>query len=335
MESDNIDIEKLIATRANNNKVAWMMADYINNTPRQITPPLIDELKKDYQLDEDFLYRILLFNFMGLDIEANKSDSFIAEKYLQEGITRLSATEYISNPYYTHIAILEETTRHWQLTYDEYKPYEAFIYRDISLLDDYTEIPHLGYFEKSFRFPLVKQDGREWMAIKPNEIETMKAPLNEIKGKVITFGLGLGYFTFMASQKENVSDITVIELDKEVINLFNQYILPQFNHPEKVHIIQADAFDFMQHQLPKLHLDYAFVDLWHDAADGLNMYLKAKKLEYLSPETHFLYWIEETLLSALRWNIFEEVVHKNNSVERIEQLLSDNHLRKLAGSIRM
>lgn len=310
-----------------------MIADYINNTPKQISAEMIEKWEKEYQLDKAFLYHILLTNFMGMNIEDNETDKFIAEKYLREGITKLSVEEYRDNAYYHHIVIQEETTPHWQLTYDSYAPYEAFIWRDITLLDDYTEIPHLGYFEDAFRFPIVMQNGREWMAIKPNEIETMKAPLKEIQGKVITFGLGLGYFTFMASEKTDVIDITVVELDREVIKLFERYILPQFNHPEKIHIVQADAFEFMQRQLPKRDFDYAFVDLWHDAADGLEMYLKTKRIEHLSPQVQFLYWIEETLLSALRWNVFDEIIRHNKSIETIKQLLSDDNLKKTASGM--
>ena len=36
-----------------------------------------------------------------------------------------------------------------------------------------------------------------------------------------------------------------------------------------------------------------FADLWHDAADGLPMYERLKKMEVPGPE--YRYWIEKTL----------------------------------------
>jgi spermidine synthase len=140
------------------------------------------------------------------------------------------------------------------------------------------------------------------MAIKPSEIRSMRKPVSCVSGNVITFGLGLGYYTFMVSQKNEVEHITVVERDSSIIHLFQDYILPQFPHKEKVSIIQSDAFKYMKEQMPKEHFDYAFVDLWHDSSDGLPLYLKARKLAEDIPQTHFLYWVENTLRSAENWN---------------------------------
>ena len=54
----------------------------------------------------------------------------------------------------------------------------------------------------------------------------MKLPVERAKGKVLTFGLGLGYFAYMCSLKEEVESVTVVEKDKSVIKLFNEIILP-------------------------------------------------------------------------------------------------------------
>lgn len=118
-------------------------------------------------------------------------------------------------------------------------------------------------------------------------------------GCVVTFGLGLGYYAYMVSEKSAVESVTIVEKDSVVISLFKTYILPQFPGKQKVTIIQADAFEYAIHQMPVRKYNYAFVDLWHDVLDGYPLYLEMKKMESLSPETTFLYWIEDSLLSYI------------------------------------
>ena len=82
------------------------------------------------------------------------------------------------------------------------------------------------------------------MLITPNEINTMQPVIDNVSGNVVTFGLGLGYFAYMCSIKNNVNGITIVEKDKNVIELFEKYILPQFEYKDKIKIVNSDAFDF-------------------------------------------------------------------------------------------
>ena len=111
----------------------------------------------------------------------------------------------------------------------------------------------------------------------------------------------------MCSEKPEVTSITVVEKSENVIRLFEKYILPQFSHPEKVKIINADAFYYAEFDMPEKNYDVAFVDTWRDASDGTPMYVRMKKLEHLSPSTKFIYWIENFLISRERALRFEEL----------------------------
>ena len=42
-------------------------------------------------------------------------------------------------------------------------------------------------------------------------------------------------------------------------------------------------------------IDYVFCDLWHDASDGKDLYLKLKKFEEKYKNIKFDYWIEKTI----------------------------------------
>ena len=57
--------------------------------------------------------------------------------------------------------------------------------------------------------------------------------------------------------------------------------------------------------MPSEEYDYAFVDTWRDASDGVPMYERMKALEHLSKSTVFSYWIESFILSRKRAQKYE------------------------------
>ena len=176
----------------------------------------------------------------------------------------------------------------------EYEPYEIFVYNDLEKMDDGRLIPQIGYFEEKYYFPCVYENGREWMLITPNEINTMKRYIGEAFGDVTTYGLGLGYYAYMVSNKDNVKSVTIVEKDKEVISLFKKYILPQFKNKDKIKIVCSDAFIYHKKHIKT---DYVFVDIWHDPSDGVELYRQFKMIE--RPNTKYGYWIEKTMLSYM------------------------------------
>jgi spermidine synthase len=127
----------------------------------------------------------------------------------------------------------------------------------------------------------------------------MKEPVAQAFGSVLTYGLGLGYYAYMTSEKDNVERVTIVESNEDVIQLFSKYILPQFKHSHKIKIIQSDAFKYAGEHMSKGNYDYVFTDLWHDVSDGIDLYLRMKKYEEQSPSTVFSYWIEKSILCYL------------------------------------
>jgi hypothetical protein len=107
-------------------------------------------------------------------------------------------------------------------------------------------------------------------------------------------------------------------------------------------VVQADAFDYAERLMPQQHFSFAFVDLWHDAADGVPLYRKMKRLEHGSPSTRFEYWVEDTLLSHLRWTHFSQITdalrHRSDSLlgihscEEVKRQLGNKYLREWAKS---
>lgn len=323
--------EQLRALRKANNDVAWTMAEYIDETPCSISPSLISEVNPGGRFQEEAIVAALIAGFSGID-----ENDRLLNGYFNESVKKLDAEEYARNPYLQTIVFPDVSSAHWKFTHYTYKPYEIFIRDDIRVDRSLQEIPQLGYFNCRFTYPAVEQDGREWMAVKPSEIATMQPVIDLVCGNVVTFGLGLGYFTFMTSQKPEVESITVVERDEEAISLFKTYILPQFPNKDKVRIVQSDAFEYMEVRMSNpsdSDFDFAFVDLWHDTSDGLEAYLRARKIESGLKEsgcrTEFHYWVEKSLLSAYRWNMFESVLDTCSTIEEAYDRLSDQSLKNL------
>ena len=151
--------------------------------------------------------------------------------------------------------------------------------------------------ENNIQYLAVLENNNEWMLITPNEINTMQPIIDEVKGNVVAFGLGLGYFAYMAGIKDDVNSVTIVERDENVIKLFEENILSKFSCKNKIKIIKCDAFEFAKDMNG---YDYAFVDLWHDVSDGVDLYLKMRSME--KENIKYRYWIEDSLLSWIRWN---------------------------------
>ena len=326
------EIKELEKIKKENFLVFKITAEYLNKFPCLVTSEIMQEIKGDAYISEEKYFALFLSLALSEDDE---SGDFLNNEYFSHSVKRLDPKEYKENPYYKNIKIPKKSEKNWDLGYQSYKPYEGFIYDDIELTAHYREIPKIGFFSEEFSFPTVFENGVEWMAIKPNEIETMKPHIEKMWGDVAVFGLGLGYFAYMISLKNDVKSITIVERDKSVIDLFEKYILPQFENKEKIKIVKMDAFDFAKNEMKKHHFDTAFVDLWHDVSDGLDLYLKMKKCEGYS-KAKFHYWIEKSILSHMRWQVFEGILAKiesgkmKMSLDEIKNSISDEGLRKLA-----
>lgn len=303
MKYESLDEKRqLYHIRDMNFEVLRMYSDYLNQCPRFIRADMIDEIAGDGYVPKEDAFLFLFQAVFQIEPESDPYHREITERYLRPSIRLLDCKDYENNPYYKNIHIEPVRCGQWEFKREKYTPYEAFIFDDIIVKEDYVEIPRLGFFDREFSFPAVLQNGREWMFITPNEINTMQPIIEEVKGQVVTFGLGMGYFAYMVSEKEDVDGITIVERDQTVIDLFEQYILPQFPHARKVHVVKEDAFDFVDTEC--FPFDYAFVDLWHDASDGVDLYKKMKKYEKRHSDTIFRYWIEKTLKSYIRWSQF-------------------------------
>ena len=298
------DIKK---TREANFRLLHLFSLYINERADFISPDMVNEVAQVGSFSPDEAFLLLLAEACGIHPTDGGGDSEFFSRFFAPSVSRLDPEKYRNDPYYRHIRFPDVSDGDWELSNCVCKAWQAFIWDDVRPDASLCELPPLGYFSEDFSYPVVLENGREWMLVTPNEVETIRPAVRSARGRVVTFGLGLGYFPFMASEKPDVERIVVVEKDPAVIRLFRQYILPQFRYPEKIELVNDDAFEYMEKTMPGCSFDYAYADIWHDAGDGLPFYLRFNKYEERFPRTEFGYWIEETMLSYLRWYDFDRM----------------------------
>ena len=312
-----------------NYKITRLYALYLERFPEIITKEMIDTLCDDGQIDKKSAIVALLCEIFGIDAEKSSEDRQLIREYLTPSVRILNAEKYRNNSYYKNINIPSIKDGAWEFKFESYPAYRGVICHDMMLYPDMKEIPPLGFFCEDFSFPAVLENGNEWMTLTPVDLDTCEDAIEQAHGKVITFGLGLGYYAYMVSEKENVDSVTVVEKSAEVIRLFNKHILPQFPNKNKIKIINADAFKYAEAQMPGECYDVAFVDTWRDASDGEPMYVKMKKLEQLSPDTKFLYWIENFLISRHRAIRYDNLCKAVENGEDTAPISYENFLKAL------
>lgn len=278
-----------------NNILFKKLSVFINHEADFIRPEFIESLCRDCDISKEEAYCFTLAASIDLDTEKNPRDAEIFEEYFPDMVHLLKNKDYENNPYLKNIKIPTKKLGKWELCYKTYVPYQAFVFDDPKITHDGKIIPQIGFFEKEFSYPAVLESGTEWMLITPNEINTMRAPISGAHGKVLTYGLGLGYFAYMVSEKESVSSVTIVERDKNAISLFRDIILPQMPRKDKINIICDDAFYFAETRLADSDFDFVFADIWHDPSDGVPAYKRLKETEKYLPSADFSYWIEKTL----------------------------------------
>ena len=303
-EKETIKLESLFEQHEDNIDYMLYLGDMVWNNPG-IKPykfkeknkfekrsSFIDELLKKKPTDSDFVKRAIRWDTNLIDID-----------------------EYLNNPYLKVLNNLTFKDNDWSLNYKTLKAYSLFPYEEEYHFGGNSILKmSLGFFDYDYTYPTITLCDNEWMSLNPFEIRTMQVPIQIARGKVLTLGLGLGYFAFMASLKEEVKEVHIVEMDLELIKAFEKYLLPLFPNKEKIHIHKADAFHFIESIIDRDY-DFIFSDLWHDVSDGLPMYLRLKKHFDSFKATKRMHWIEGSIVTYLRSLVIGVMKDEYNGIE--------------------
>ena len=217
---------------------------------------------------------------------------------LLAGFRVLDGGAFMQDPYLQTVR-LDGSSREgaFLLTTVGYQKGELFQYRMPDYGGDYPRLS-VGCFSSAVRTLALYENEMPWMTVCPSEISSMERQMRNAHGRVLTLGLGLGYYAMMVSRKKEVSSVTVVEREKSVISLFNRHILPFFPDSGKIRVIEADALDYCAH-LDDGQYDYCFADLWAGQEDGAPLYLELRELLAPCRRMETEYWIEKEIRAYL------------------------------------
>lgn len=231
-------------------------------------------------------------------------------------LTPYKSKEYKENPFVKNIRLDKIRSNNVLITKGTFYKEQIFLDNTYTV-SNMKETANLGYFDEDITFSIVYHCDLPWMSIIPSEINTMKDDIEKMSGNVLVLGCGLGYIAYMLSLKEEVKEITIIDRNFNIVNMFKKYILPQFE-TSKINIILDDAVDYVAKNANKY--DYVYVDIWYNGQDGLPLYLKVKKIEQKYKDVKFLYWIEDEIIQQIRIGICEHIIEDNLSESEFKYL---------------
>lgn len=266
------------------------------------------KINKDNEQLKEYFNKIKYNMINSLDIDENilitSSNKYEILSKMQEHDENIKdiykdVNLILENPYYKNINLKDINNGEFEYI-NEFIPKNKAINISWILSDknkemnDYMEF---GCFKKAVSIPILKQGKDIWMSPTLAEQNTINPFIEKAHGNVLTFGLGIGYFPYMCSLKDNVKSITIVELNKDVIDMFNEYILPQFNTDVEINIVHGDIFEYFEDDfLDKF--DYIFVDTWKDNEHGF--YMIEKLLEKTNYKGNIDYWIEFSCYTSFR-----------------------------------
>lgn len=298
-KEDKNKLKELIEIKDNNIAIANMLNYFFDEIGYFYFNDLIS-IKNELALKtiNDAIFTLMM-EALEIDLD-EKETKKVVDDYIHKELKEDNLNFYLNNEYYKEVKPNPIKKSNYELTYLKFEPFQLFPKDEINLETNFKEITPLGYFTSQFSYLALLQNDVVWMSITPNEINTMKPFIEEMKGVITVFGLGLGYIPFMLSLKSDVKKIIIIENNKDIINIFKDNILKYFSfeQKEKIEIKYIDAFVFLKENTK--HFDYMFFDLWHNPNDGISSYIKILKYEEKYKTTTFRYWLEPSLLALAR-----------------------------------
>lgn len=248
----------------------------------------------------EYLNEILNYTEKTLTPKMERELIKILQKYhVPHNNLKYDVKKLIDNPYYKNIKLDDvRTDTVW---------YEKALIKKRTLMSMNFHKPlgkylfhyhPVGYFENDVYLPVLKEgEDKVWMSPAISEIESMNVGIQKGHGKCMTMGLGIGVLPYLWLNKEEVESVTIVEFNKDVIDLFEKYIRPQFPKNKKLEIIHGNGLDYYNEEF-LIQFDYAYIDFWESNEDGLEYYTKLmeKKVYYENID----FWVEDSMLSDVK-----------------------------------
>jgi hypothetical protein len=194
------------------------------------------------------------------------------------------------------------TDLRWQLPWPELEiPAYRLAQSGLWSLKKFENISQLGYFQDwQGRGPIyaLMQNNQSWMSTAWDELDSQAPHAAAAQGNVVVIGAGMGVVLYNILIKPEVTHVTLVERDAQVIEVLKQ--MTNFNEwtgIDKLTITIVDAFDFQ----PAASVDFLYVDIWADPGERralsdmqkIQQKIQAKTVGWWTQEAFFLAWLEQ------------------------------------------
>ena len=145
----------------------------------------------------------------------------------------------------------------------------------------------------------VEDDGktiRTWMSMTPMEIESQELGCRAASGHTVVMGLGMGWATANAALRKQVSAVTVVEFDPEVIAMIGEVgVFEQLPDDirSKITIVRGDALAYV----PDTPADTLLADIWQP----INGHGRAEQVRAMLANTkasRVYFWGQEMVIAG-------------------------------------
>jgi hypothetical protein len=124
--------------------------------------------------------------------------------------------------------------------------------------------------------------------------------LNTANGNVLLFGLGIGVNILPLLEDEEISHITVVDINSEIVDAIGPYI-KNCDVNNKLTIITGDAFTYYQ-QLSETQFDVIYFDIWHFINSSTRTDMEILKELYknnIKESGQIMYWCEDLFINGI------------------------------------
>jgi len=149
----------------------------------------------------------------------------------------------------------------------------------------------VSYINSRPLYKLLRNGTELLMSDSPQEMFLQYEAYKGAKGKVLVGGLGLGLYASMIALKPEVTEVAVVEIDKDVIKLCNP-------KNKKIKVINEDILKFIKETKEKF--DYIYIDTYYSTGctEYIHTVLPLRKiLKERFPKTPASFWGEEEMES--------------------------------------
>lgn len=186
-----------------------------------------------------------------------------------------------------------------------------------------------GYFKDRFLrskdlpiIPTLYIDNRLFMSVTPMEVESHQLHLKNASGNVLVGGLGMGYYLTQLKNKEDITSITVVEKDLNVINLYKKLMEhnPIAFASDKIKFVHSDIFDYTG----ELIYDYAYFDIWpsldeNEALEDTNKLISTELIQ----ATKVGFWGMERWFNKQLVNLYNDGLDSSEVFENLSDILEN------------